>query len=317
MLRRPSLFTITASVALGGLAVSLAGPADTTPQPIAPVQCLRKMALDLTDRGPSAQDMSDLASGAATLADLADRYMATPAFSQVVFNWYRSQFPPTEITPAGTDVEEPSRIARHIVLNDRDYRELVSGTYTVNADGSMLPVTGQPVAGVISTKHYMSAYSGSFRRNWAGHFLKEWGGIVLEPVTLAADDNRDLSPGTLLNDPSCAYCHGNPVSGVDHLASFANCYDPTGARDPMCTSDAGSFLTRTGNGLPALGTIVGESKEFKSQAVNFFYQRLMGRQLAREEALLYVEAQKIFTDSAYKAKTLIRFLVTSDAYCAQ
>jgi hypothetical protein len=316
--RRSLPSVIVAGLALSGIAVSFAGPTDSMPVSITETQCLRKMSLDLTNSGPTDAEIAELESGAVTLDAMADRYMATPQFSQVVFNWYRGQFPPTANTATGTDTEEPARIARYIVVNDHDYREIVNGTYTVAADGATVQqVTDRPTAGVISTTHYMSAYSGSFRRNWAGHFLKEWGGIVLTPVTLAPDDGRDLSPTSLLNDPQCSGCHGNPVYGVDHLAAFAQCYGATGALDPNCTTDAGSFLTRTGNGLTSLGTIVAESMEFKSQAINFFYQRLIGRQIAKEETEFYVEAAKAFTTSGYQAKKLIKFLVTSDVYCAQ
>jgi hypothetical protein len=315
--RHSLLATSVAGIALTGIAVSFAGPTDSTPVPIGNVQCLRKMSLDLTNRGPTPAEVTEIESGTVTLDAMADRYLASTEFSQVIYDWYRQQFPPTAITPMTVDVQEPARIARYIVLNDRDYRELVTGTFTVAADGSMQAITDRPAAGVITTPHYMSAYSGSFRRNWAGHFLKEWSGIVLEPVTLAPDDGRDLSPGSLLQDPNCAGCHGNPVSGVDHLASFALCYDATGARTATCATEAGSFLTRSGAGLAQLGTIVGESKEFKSQAVNFFYKRLMSRPLAKEEAEFYVSAAKAFTESGYKAKSLIKFLVTSDVYCAQ
>ncbi len=297
----------------------IANPDATEPEPIADVLCLRKMSLDLTNRGPTEAEVADLESGNLTLDQFAESYMATPEFEQVVFDWYRSQFPPTELSEllTGIDLEEPSRIAQHIVLEDMDYRLLLTGDFTVTAEGVQEPSANGPAAGILSTQHYMSAFTGSFRRNWAGHFLKEWTPIVLTAVTLPDDDNTDLSPDSLMTNPLCEGCHASEIYGIDHLAPFAQCYDDSGLYVGDCVEPGGTFLTETGNDLASLGVIVTESKEYMATSVNFFFEKTFGRHMAVEEQDFYLARVAEFRANGYKAKSLIRTLVTSNEYCAR
>ena len=130
---------------------ALAVPTATTPQPISDVACLRKMSLDLAHRGPTAAELDKVKTQGTTLGQMADAYLSSPEFSGVVFDWYRREFPPTSVTPAGIDTEEPARIARHIVVNDLDFREVMTGNYTVGTDGVASMQVGRPAAGVLST----------------------------------------------------------------------------------------------------------------------------------------------------------------------
>jgi len=306
------------ALALGALAYhqpSQAGADASAPEPIDEALCLRKMALDLAHRGPTAEELARLEAGSSSLADFADEYLSSEEFESVVANWYRAKFPPTGITPEGTDIAEPVRIATHIILSDMDYRNILTGTFTITPEGEMVEVSDRPAAGVLSTKHYMSAFSGSFRRNWAGHFLGEWGGIQLEAVSLPPDVNEDdLAPANLLENPACAGCHGDAVWGVDHLAGFAQCYEPDGSyRGGECS---GNWLTEAGSDLQDLGRITATSKRFKAQTVNFFFEKLFGRHIAVQEADYYISAQAALAGSGFNARQLLKFMVTSDAYCA-
>jgi hypothetical protein len=297
----------------------LANPDATEPEPITDVLCLRKMSLDLTNRGPTEAEVADLESGNLSLDQLADSYLASAEFEQVAFNWYRSQFPPTELSEAivGLDVEEPSRIARYIVTEDLDYRLLLTADFSISPDGVMTPAQNGPSAGILGTQHYMSAFAGSFRRNWAGHFLKEWTPIVLQAVTLPDDDDTDLTPDSLMTNPLCSGCHASEIYGIDYLAPFALCYGDDGLHQSDCTEPGGKFLTEDGGDLANLGTIVSDSNEFMATSVNFFFKKLFGRSMAYEEQLFYVEQVTAFRESGYKAKSLIKSLVTSDEYCAR
>lgn len=306
-------------IGLGALAYhggeSDAGPGASTPEAIAPELCLRKMSLDLTHRGPSEDELSRLVAGTSTLDDLADEYLNSTEFEDVVTSWYRAKFPPTDLNPEGTDVMEPVRIASHVVLADMDYRNIVNGTFTITPEGELVEVTDKPAAGVLSTQHYMSAYSGSFRRNWAGRFLGEWADVRLEAVSLPPDlDEADLAPTSLLENPNCSGCHGDEVWGVDYLAGFAQCYEPDGTyRGGDCS---GTWLTEAGTGLQDLGRITGDSKRFKAHTVNFFFEKLFGRHIAVEESDFYLYAQVSLVDSGYNARALIKHMVLSDEYCA-
>lgn len=295
---------------------ALADATATKPEPISDLACLRKLSLDLTHRGPSAAEVGQLKAKTATLAQLADGYLASPEFSSVVFDWYRREFPPTSVTPAGVDTEEPARIARYIVVNDRDLREVMTGNFTVGTDGVASMQVGRPAAGVLSTQHYMSSARGLYRRVWAGRFERQWTGITLSAAPLPPGP-VDLTPGGLASNPACAGCHVHPVYGIDALARFADCWKEDGTYDGACEETDAKFLTRTGKGLPALGALMVATPEWKAQMVTFYFRQLFGRGLAPSEAELYLSAAKAFETSGFRAKALIKHLVSSPAYCAR
>jgi hypothetical protein len=288
-----------------------------TPQPIAKLQCLRKMALDLTHQSPALEDVQALDSGNTTLEDLAEKYLASAEFGKVSFDWMRTEFPPTSLTTAETDVEEPARLMHHVLMNDRDWREVMTATYTVDKAGAEIPITDRPAAGIISTRYSLQSTVGSFRRNWAGRFERQFVGITLVAVTLPAGDMTDVSPDGLAGNPNCAGCHVHPTYGIDLLAKFAECYEENGDRKAGCVDPESSFLLQTGKGLPDLGRITANTNEFKSQSVNFFFKRLFGRDLAKNETGFYSDAARAFTASGYQARALIKHLVTSEAYCSR
>lgn len=298
------------------LALTATAALAAAPQPIGDAACLRKMALDLTHRAPTKAELDAVKAKTSTLAQMADAYFATPEFSSVVFDWYRREFPPTSVTPAGVDTEEPARIARHIVVNDRDFREVMTGNFTVDKDGVASMQVGKPAAGVLSTQHYMSSARGAYRRVWAGRFERQWTGIALTAASIPPGP-LDLSPNGLANNPACANCHVHPVYGIDALARFADCWKEDGTYDGACATADAKFLMRDGKGLPALGALMVETNEWKAQVVNFYVRQFFGRGLAINEAELYLSAAKAFETSGFKAKALIKHLVTSPAYCAR
>jgi hypothetical protein len=313
---------LAATFALVGCLSDVGGGGDNKPEPgvtstMSALLCARKMSLDLTHGSPAADDLKKLDAGDMSLEQLADKYLASEEFKAVSFDWMRAEFPPTASTTAETDIEEPARIMHHILMTDKDWREVMTATYTVSKTGTEAAIVDRPAAGIISTRYSLQSTFGSFRRNWAGRFERQFAGITLVAVTLPAGDMTDVSPDGLASNPNCAGCHVHPTYGIDHLARFAECYGEDGLRKAGCTDPEGSFLLQTGKGLPDLGRIVANTNEFKSQAVNFFFKRLFGRDIAREEADYYSDAAKAFADSGYHARELIKHIVTSEAYCAR
>src|SRR5687767_10641542 len=57
------------------------------PARMSDLECLRKMSLDLTHRGPTSVDMTRLAKNETSLDKLADEYLASPEFAHVAFDW--------------------------------------------------------------------------------------------------------------------------------------------------------------------------------------------------------------------------------------
>lgn len=286
--------------------------ADTTP--IEPVACLRKIALDLTDAAPSEAAVAAVKSGATQPQDFVDEYLQSDAFSQIMFDEFRGAFPPTELVPDDADKEEPARIALRLVLQDLDFRELVTGEYSVNTAGE--PVVQSGSAGVLTTQSYMSAYTGIENRNWAGHLLKGLAGIDLAPVS-------DIAPGVdatrdgLANNPACSGCHTNPLSGVDNVAFFHDCYDKSGLPIAACAPNGTTtFLGQSGATVPDLGNILAESVEFRARMIQAFHTIFWGRPIGKNEIPIYREEEKVWMDAQYNAKVLIKHIVSSESYCS-
>lgn len=309
MHRSLSAFTITAAVLGSTLAF-----ADPKPTPISKVACLRKMALDLTNGAPSAEDLAQLEAGA-PLSDFVDKYLASPAFAQIVFDMYRSAFPPTAKVPDGADREEPARIARHLVVNNLDYRDIVAGNFTVDSAGKVVPAPGV-ASGILTTQTYMSAYTGIENRNWSGQVLKGLAGVVLTPVS-EIPPGTDASRGGLAANPACASCHTNPLYGVDNVASFHDCYDDKGLAIAACTNNSTSFLGKPGSTIADLGKILAESVEWRAQAVQTFHRFFWGRSIGQNETSQYFKAEQAWMEAEFKPHALIRQTVLSPAYCSR
>lgn len=289
--------------------------ADPTPAPLSPIACLRKMAMDLTNRAPSDDDFAALASGK-PLSEFADQYIASPAFSQIMFDVFRGAFSPTESVPAGADTEEPARIARHLVVNDGDFRDMVVGNFTIDAGGRVVAAAGV-ASGILTTQSYLSAYTGVEFRNWSGQVLKGLAGIVLIPVT-EIPPGIDSSPGGLAANPACAGCHTNPIFGVDNVASFHKCYDERGLPVSGCSpTGSTSFLGKTGSTITDLGQILAESVEWRAQAIQNFHRFFWGRGIGKNETSFYRRAEKAWLDAEYRPQALIKHAVLAPEYCAR
>lgn len=318
MKRMKRLTSITTFLIVGVLGATLGYKYvdNENPEEISPSRCLRRLSLDLRDQGPSAADIAAIRAGEKELGDFANEYMDSSEFGDVVFRWFREKFPKTRISPDGVDLGEPARIAKYIVVQDRDFRELLTADYTVDNNGSQQSVTDRPAAGVLSTAHYMSAYVGSLRRNWAGHFVKEWSGVRLAAISVPPDtDEAELSRDAIAANPACRGCHAQPPYGIDHLGVVADCFDMNGVYDGECSA-AGEFLNQPVTSMPELGQVTANSNEFLVSTVQFFSSKLMGRNLAKEEVELYDRVVRDFVKNNYSAKELIRSMVTSKEYCS-
>lgn len=300
---------------IAALLASAAAFADPVPTKISDIACLRKIALDLTNSAPSEEDLAALAEGT-SLETFVDKYLASPAFAQVVFDVYRGAFPPTAKVPDNADKEEPARIARHLVVNNLDYRDMVVGNYTVDATGKVVPATGV-ASGILTTQTYLSAYSGIEFRNWSGQVLKGLAGIVLQPVS-EIPVGVDASRGGLASNPACASCHVSPLYGVDNVASFHDCYDDKGLPIAGCTPGAPkTFLGKSGASITELGQILAESVEWRAQAVQTFYRLLWGRGIGKNETSFYRRAEKAWLSAEFKPHALIKDIILSPQYCAR
>ncbi len=285
-------------------------------QSISDVACLRKAALDLTEKGPSPEDVENVTSGAKSLSDVVNEYLSSPAFSQVALHWFLDKFEPTSLVPATADKQEPARIAQYLIANDIDFRELVTAEYSVGADLTKKPI-GPAAAGVLSTQTYLSSYTGLENRNWAGQVLRGLAGVVLVPVSEVPDD-IDSSKAGLAANPACAGCHVNPIYGVDYAASFHDCYDDKGLPVAGCVRQSDSqLLGQTGRTLADLGRILAESVEWRAAMIQTFYTQLGGREIGKNEISQYRDYEEAWIAADYKPKALIRQIVTSSQYCSR
>lgn len=309
MTNRFLTISVAATIVSG---TAYAGP---TPAPISPNACLRKIALDLTNHAPSDADYAALKAGT-PLVDLVDKYLATPEFSQIAFDIYRGEYAPTILVPEEADKAEPARIARRLLVNNVDFRELVTGTYSVDASGNTVPGTNGPAAGILSTQNFLSAFTGIENRNWAGNILKTLAGITLMAVS-EVPEGTDSSRAGLASNPACAGCHANPLNGVDYVAAFHDCYDVKGLPISGCTPKTTEFLGKSGSTLADLGRILGESPEWRAQTIQSFHWLFWGRAIGRNETARYRRAEKAWLDGDYRPHALIKYIVLAPEYCSR
>lgn len=292
------------------------GSVDTSTQAISPVACLRKAALDLTEKAPSLEDIDSVKAGTKSLGEIVDGYMSSPAFAEVVRHWFLNKFEPTSLVPDTADKEEPARIARYLVTNDIDFRQLVTADYTVGADGAKKSV-GPTAAGILSTQTYLSAYTGLENRNWGGQIIKGLAGIVLAPIS-EVPEGIDTSKSGLAGNPVCAGCHVNPLYGVDYAASFHDCYDDKGLPIAGCARQSDSqLLGQTGRTLADLGKILAGSIEWRATMIQTFYTHLGARPIGKNETSQYRDYEQAWIAADYKPKALIKQIVTSPHYCSR
>lgn len=291
------------------------GQAEPTPEALSPVACLRKIALDLTDHAPSEADLAALNSGT-PLENFVDQYLETPEFKTIMFDTFRGKFPPTLLVPEDADREEPARIAHRAVVNNIDFREVVTGKYTVAKDGTVAASTSGDVAGVLSTQTYLSAYSGIENRNWAGQLLTGLTGVLLMAIS-EIPEGIDSSPSGLAANPACAGCHANPLHGVDYVAAFHSCYDVKGLFIEGCVPKETEFLGKKGTTLADLGAILASSPEWRAETIQSFHRLFWGRDIARNETPLYRRAERAWVEDGYRPHALIKHTVLSPEYCSR
>jgi len=288
--------------------------ADSTPTRISPVACLRKLAMDLTNQAPSDDDFAALAAGK-PLSEFADQYIATAAFSQKIFDFFRGTYSPTDLVPDTADKEEPARIARHVVVSNGDLRDMVAGNYTVDAAGNVVPGTGVK-SGILTTQTYLSAYTGNLFRNWSGQVIKGLAGTVLTPVS-EVPDGVDSSRNGLAANPACASCHTNSLHGVDKVAAFHDCYSVAGLPIAGCTPTPTTFLGKPGSTITDLGQILAESVEWRAASIQDFYRIFWGRGIGKNETSYYRSAEKALLDAGYKPQELVKHIVLAPEYCSR
>lgn len=304
---------IIATAALLASTIS-AAYADPIPTPISRVACLRKLAMDLTDKAPSDEDFAALASGK-PLREFADQYIATAAFSQKMFDFFRGTYAPTDLVPDTADKEEPARIGRHVVVKNGDLRDMVAGNYTVDAAGNVVAAPGV-ASGILTTQTYLSAYTGNEFRNWAGQVIKGLAGTVLIPVS-EVPDGVDSSRNGLASTPACAGCHTNPLHGVDKVAAFHDCYSVAGLPIAGCTPTQTTFLGKAGAAITDLGRILADSVEWRAASIQDFYRIFWGRGIGKNETSYYRSSEQALLDAGYKPQELIKHIVLSPEYCAR
>lgn len=302
-------FTIAATLLSG------AAHAAPKPSPISPSACLRKIALDLTNHAPSDEDYAALKAGT-PLGTFVDKYLATPEFSQVAFDVYRGEFAPSTLVPDDADKAEPARIARRLLVNNIDFRDLVTANYSVDESGNTVEGTNGPAAGVLSTQNYLSAFTGIEYRNWAGHLLKTIAGIELTAIS-DVPEGVDASREGLATNPACAGCHANPLNGVDYVAAFHDCYDDKGLKIEGCTPKMTEFLGKTGSTLVDLGRILADSPEWRAQTIQSFHWLFWGRGIGRNETSRYRRAEAAWLEDNYRPHALVKHMVLAPEYCSR
>ncbi len=285
------------------------------PDALSPTQCLRKAAFDLVERAPTREERAAVESGQTPYVAVVAGYLDSEACGQVGFNWYRTLFSPTRLTPAEVDWEEPARLGRFLLTHDLDLRELVTARYTVDTGGNQIPLEGDR-AGVIFTRIFLSSFQGLHWRSFAANVLRKLADVRLIPSTVVPE-GQDPSRAGLAANPVCASCHIHPVFGIDPLAVLHDCFDGGGFPIAGCKKLPTRFLGQPVSTLTDLGQVLAGSEEFRASTIRFYFARLFGRPLGSNETAFYWRIRDQWADGGYRSKVLLRALLTSPEYCSQ
>jgi hypothetical protein len=189
---------------------------------------LRLSAEILINRDPTPAEMQTLTNGNfATYQTLITSYLNTPAFQAEQLTYYQDLFGmsgQTNTTFPDINYDEPANLATYLVVNNQDFRQVLTATYCVNDSMQQIPCSAfsnpadatTQAAGVLTTRAFLQNAAGPFNLH-----------RVNKAFEVFACRNYLLSPD--IRDP------GISQSEISGTVKTFNCADAT-ACNPVCFS---------------------------------------------------------------------------------
>jgi hypothetical protein len=279
---------------------------------------LVKLALDLTGRPPTSEEVADLETGT-SLEQMVDRYLQSPEFEHFYFHRIRLY-----LESHGTESQdEPARLWCYVAFNDRPIQQILTADFTVDAN---FLKQRRPAyhgrTGVLTTKGFIEGKPGLPHFNYAAQVAMLFLGYIFE-VPPEVVEQRAGSTAASTVDPSsiCYSCH-KVLTPLAVQRSFWNddgvfrTHDEFGL--PIDASDQKlvNGYPFAGEGLEAFATKAVKKERFIRTLVDTHVTFFFGRQMRwrEDERTLYRRAWEQMRENHYTVRSLIRALLTSPEY---
>lgn len=247
--------------------------------------------------------------------------------------------------------DEPLRLLSYIVDNDLPYSEMVLAPYTMaspllaevwgldrsEGDGWTIAhyTDGRPEAGILTMNGIWSRYpsmGGNANRHRANAVSKMLlcDDYLSRPIVLnrAAVDQLTVDPEAAISEnEGCQSCHAT----LDPLSAHFYGFFPLNLEDNMfdgvyrpeqegnwrlyADKEPGFYGVPT-NGIPELAEHLADDPRFVDCAVQTVYEGFTQRELVDDDWSEFQDFRTTFTDNNQSIRSLVRAIVTSDAYRA-
>jgi hypothetical protein len=279
---------------------------------------LVKLALDLTGRPPTAEEVADVEKGT-SLEQMVDRYLQSPEFEHFYFHRIRLY-----LESHGTESQdEPARLWCYVAFNDRPIQQILTADFTVDAS---FQKQRRPAyhgrTGVLTTKGFIEGKPGLPHFNYAAQVAMLFLGYIFE-VPPEVVEQRAGSTAASTVDPSgiCYSCH-KVLTPLAVQRSFWSddgvfrTHDEFGL--PIDASDQKlvNGYPFAGEGLEAFATKAVKKERFIRTLVDTHVTFFFGRQMRwrEDERALYRRVWEQMRENHYTVRSLIRTLLTSPEY---
>lgn len=312
-------------VAIGLPAVALASwasigsssgsaPADEA----ARVRCATRVSLALTGRAPSEALLAEL-----DPQSKIDELLADPAFVEQFARYVNSEMNPE---PGETPAADATYfLAKHVLENNRPWRELFDGPYTIEAVPAAggNPATARVVAdanglGYFRSRPWMVRYAGNeedgYRLNAAYRIQQNIIGLDVGAVTSA--------PGTDISSTgrmagACRGCHYDSYFALDKVAKVLSRKTGPDGNPTFTPPTEGPQQLLDGRMVASDAELVAalvESTDHKFRTCRLAFQFLYGRGEATCEAQLFDACMDAYTATG-DVRDALRTIAKDDSYC--
>jgi hypothetical protein len=276
-----------------------------------PRQKLRRVALDLTGRTPTPDEIRQY-DRTRRLAPLVDSYLASPDFKEFFFHRVRAIL----MSRGNPESDEPARLWTYLATHDVSYRDLFTADYTVDP---LWKKTGRARehghTGILTMKGYLDGKPGLPHFIFPAQVLSLTLGLNFELSDAIANARKTVVSTT---DPAsiCYGCHKllTPLAMQRQRWSDEGSYRvKDGGGKPIDDSDRNVIpdYPFKGEGLEAFATQVVKKEKFVRNFVNLHHDLVFHRQLQvfEQDRLKYRELYDFVIANDLKIRPLLKKLI--------
>lgn len=279
---------------------------------------LVKLAQDLVGRPPTSAEVARVDHGA-SLAALADSYLASDEFERFYYRRVRlyleSHGTPTQ--------DEPVRLWRYLLHNNRPYTELLTADYTITPDGKK---EARPAAaghsGLLSMPGFIEGKPGLPHFNYAAQVCEKFLSYRFEVTPEIVKARGTLTAASTVDPKSLCYsCHQvlTPLAFQRSRWTDDGKYrekDADGKTIDDTDRAAVAAYPFKGRGLEAFALAAQNKERFHRSIIQTHFSWFFGRQMRydADERGLYKRLWDADHKNHFTLRPLVRALVTSPEY---